>query len=487
MQRIMSIFFRLAAVIGATVGHEDVLPCAAGAESTDCDLCFKGQCDEDSSLLQLTGRDRSLALDTFDADPLFERGGIGSIPFWPKACRQTPRNDYERLEYCKVARQKEPCILDGIWNGPSSEKKMSAEQKYQFEHGLARQLIRSDVISQTTREVGNRMYKFVVNGARELDGLDEDAALTKAFSYNCQITFTGYAGTEPNVIRQILLVNGNMREVWCLAYCLVKNNGFLGQLFQRSDLQLLTGIFGVSAGTRAWKAVSIRRKAVESTQAMNVNQYTWGVPDYVFPNEQNWARLSFTANLPDSVGGDLLWDGARDNTECNQTNLTTESPEVDPPLSDREVQAQCGTAGPPCRLKWYPGESCFEILKTTLYGERTKRFGYRTAAGPSASTPNMMQLALNMGFSHTDMLAFRATMVAWLVSSNDHSFIEVMLGAASLMPPEFGMQWGVRASDRCDYADFRRIWPLGYELKTSWGPHLRLHHLKLPPQTYMAQ
>jgi hypothetical protein len=85
---------------------------------------------------------------------------------------------------------------------------------------------------------------------------------------------------------------------------------------------------------------------------------------------------------------------------------------------------------------------------------RAKALGYRTVAGPSGTTQNMLQLALLLGFSPAELALVRLTMVAWMLVTDDHSLFEMMLGADPYMPEKgWRMQMDLTDFGSLMYAD----------------------------------
>lgn len=380
-----------------------------------------------------------------------------------------------KVDLCGQVQVKTPSIHEGLWNGPSEEKRLTDETRRALEHRLGISLAKTEAVAETTREFALRLYNLIVKAGKALDGLDEAEALTTAFAPKCSVHNTGFPGLEPEILKQVLVVDGNLREVFGLVYCLTKNWAKpIDNIFKRASQPMLQDILGSAAGQRAWQAANVRGEQVSAN--VTGSKYTWGVADYIFPSQDSWVHFTFNASLPTEAGGAKLWLGAREWAgSCQETELTTNSTGVYPPLSQREITAECANETLPCKLKWYPGEGCFTITDDNVFVQRAERFGYRVVAGPSGTTANVLQLALLLGFAPEDMPALRATMLGWLVPVDDHSVVEVMLAAQPFVEssgqPDCNMQWGVEpGQDRL--ADLQKIWPEGLVLDSSWGPQL---------------
>jgi len=399
---------------------------------------------------------------------------------WPDACNDPfgPPGPHptQKSAYCAIARAKTGNIYSGIINSPSSEKYMGSSDTYRFEHQVAINLTDTTVQVETTKEFARRLYDLIVAGGA-LNGVPAPEALTNAFGPQCSLHNAGFSNNKSSTITAVLLENGNIREIWGYVYCLTKNMPALTDIFMKANTSFFKGVLGAEAGARAFVVVQERKAEVVTSAAMPSNvKYTFGFPDFLWPTKNSWVNFGFDASLPNDVGGGVLWVGARKHTGCNETGLMTDSPEIYPPLSQREIEAQCEGKAPPCQLQWYPGANCYNLVADSFYAERATRNGYRMVAGPSGTTANVFQLALSLGFTNDDLLAFRVVMTAWLVQSNDHSLLETMLAAESQMPSEYSMQWGRKSYDQDKWPDFQRIWPRGTTLNTSWGPVFQSFH-----------
>lgn len=364
-----------------------------------------------------------------------------------------------------------PSIYSGIDNMPSIEIRMTDEQKAALEHVVADRLIVSDVVVKTSTKFGERMFNLVVHGGQQFHGKDKAGALLAAFT--CSNHNTGFVGRDAALMEQVLTVDGSAREIWCLFYCLSKNQAWLDVILSQADEAFFQTALGDEAGTTAFAVVEARKVLVNRASTMAVDEkFTFGTPDYLFPTPSSWSQFAFGASLPRRLGGGVMWEGARafKKTGCEETTLRSDDATIVPPLSQREIEAECAGEDQPCKLKWYPGAGCFTLSTNNLFHSRTVHNGYRRVAGPSGTTANALQFALTLGFSQKDLLAFRTAMHAWLIAADHHSFIEIMLTAQTWMEGEtFQMQWGLSDDDEDPWADFQRIWPKGYQLKTSWG------------------
>ena len=134
------------------------------------------------------------------------------------------------------------------------------------------------------------------------------------------------------------------------------------------------------------------------------------MPDILFEPFASWSRFDFSAA---SHAGDTLWEGARASKDggCVEVSMQSDDPSISPPLSAAELAYQCNGSAPPCKLLWYPGKGCYDIVPNATwpggidgYAQRAVAYGYRTVAGPSATTANMMQLAALLNFDDDEQV-----------------------------------------------------------------------------------
>ncbi|CAE8600370.1 unnamed protein product [Polarella glacialis] len=449
-------------------GQSAVVVDRPGPEDADAESCLLQKPMQQHALTQAdeTGP-RAARLQLASAEQEFER-----LSRWPEACNSPfgppGPNATQKSAYCAIARETGN-VYSGIINSPSSEKNMRPSDRYRFEHQVAISLTKTTVQDQTTKEFARRLHNLIVAGGW-LNGVAAPEALTNAFGPKCSLQWQGFVNNKSSTIETVLLKNGNIREIWGLANCLINNLPVLEDIFMKANASFFEGALGAAAGARAFAVVQERKAQVLATASMPGNvKYTFGIPDFLWPTKNSWANFGYGASLPQEVGGGVLWVGARNYTGCTETDLMTDSPDIFPPLSHREIEAQCEGNAPPCKLQWLCA-NYFNIVADSFYAERATRNGYRMVAGPSGTTANMFQLALSLGFTNDDLLAFRVVMTAWLVQLNDHSLIETILAAEAQMPSEYSMQWGRKSSDHDKWPDFQRIWPKGTTLQTSWGP-----------------
>lgn len=183
--------------------------------------------------------------------------------------------------------------------------------------------------------------------------------------------------------------------------------------------------------------------------------------------------IDAASGSPSAVSGKQEWDDAWQALArgCGEVSMRTDDPSIDPPVSSAEAAYQCSPGAPPCKLHWNPGMLCYTVNNASWptgggatlpgYKERATMLGYRTVAAPSGTTANMLQLGQLLGFGTDELVLLRAVMAAWMLPTDDHSFLEIMLGAETFMPREFGITLGRK--------DLGQLWPPGYDLQTHGG------------------
>jgi len=351
-----------------------------------------------------------------------------------------------------------------------------------------------------TRAFGTRMGAFVI-AAGGLNGSTPDEALAGAFiTAKCDAHNTGYVGPSLPAIKRVL-ASGNIREVWGLAYVLTKS-GYFSNILEALLLQPGATASSVAAAISAAAkdtvadsdAIATRWALVQQTAKLNASgglHYAEGVPDFGYEGFSSWVRLDFDAT---TIAYAPLWKGARayKAAGCSEVALMSNDASLLPKLSADELAYQCNGTTPPCKLHWYPGALCYDVVDTPLttasgasikgYAARAAALGYRTAAAASGTTANMLQFASLLGFKGDELVAMRLAMQAWMLVTDDHSFFEIMLGAEPFLgdASEFNLVMGM--------SDLERLQPPGRTLVVSGTsfPSTQLWQDALAPQLATA-
>lgn len=381
---------------------------------------------------------------------------------------------------CSTFANKVPSVLTPVAPQTAVTAALNAASRRTFEHMLGNALRETPAVQWATRAFASRMTRFLVRGAA-LNGTSADAALTAAFiSSACGPRNTGYVGPSLPAIR-IALASGNVRETWALMYVLTKTH-FVTTLLNallstpapggsRVGATATPRSLGARFGMNAVE-LAARWELVQQTRSLSPTglRYAQGMPDFEYESFDSWVRFDFTSRTRD---GRMQWRAARTHREsgCSAVAARTDDASLEPPLSTAELSYQCGALPPPCKLQWQPGASCFDLPNVSwelpsgqvLPGlrERVASAGYRAAAGASGTTANILQLALLLGFTSEELVVIRLAMLAWMLPTDDHSFIEILLGADAYVPLPYRSALGLR--------DFERMWPPQATLTTGGG------------------
>jgi len=358
--------------------------------------------------------------------------------------------------------------------------------KRELEHAVGNALRGTKPVQWMTREFGKRLYKLLVEGAALYFQDSRDAALERWFGTDyvktiCMQNMTGWAGSDPTDIADILLINGNIREVFVLAYCIFNTEGGYYDLTNMSDnvpLDFFKNTFNEASAA----AVKHRRLQIRAAEGLERNDTsgspdryfasTQGVISFCWPSFQVWSRFDFSGPT---------WKQCREwpsSDKVKPVGLMSNDSSIDPPLSDREIKAQCGNETPPCELHWIPGSN-YIVTEQPINGlpgyvARATALNYRYTAGPSSTTVNAMEMALMLGFSDTDLVILRAAMLAWMLPVTDHSFYEIMAGADPyILRPEVQMK--LSPAQDAYLGNLVRMWPPSLCIRGVTGLHVWEH------------
>jgi len=363
---------------------------------------------------------------------------------------------------CNTVQDKMPPVVATKGNVETMETNLDVNDKAAFEHLLAKAFRDSAPVTWATDAFAKRIASFIV-GAAKLNKTDENAALMAAFSgpkYNQHNT--GYVGPNITAIRRVLGIDGgktgNVREVWGLIYVLTHTDYMSTLLGPLADAGNYAAIAKLGMNATYTKE---QQYLVNLTNHLNGDfKYSNGMLSYTYPAFNSWSRFDFEAQ---TVAGKIEWNGTRvyKSTGCGEVNLTSDQI-TNPPLSYDELTYQCnGSKIRPCKLLWQPGQLCFDIVQADFapgvkgYKDRAGLLGYRTVAGPSGTTANVMQMAKLLNFNAQELVLFRLTMHAWMLGTNDHSFYEIMLGADDFMPQTFKMAQALKDLGQTFPADIK--------------------------------
>jgi len=357
---------------------------------------------------------------------------------------------------CNTVENKHPFVTPGVPSGPSIETGASLDTRAKLEILLGKALRNTSAVLYITNEFVGRITEVMQKAMARANGTHPDDVIQAAYggTYGSPHN-TGYVGPDLNALKYALSADGNIREKWALIYILTKNKYFDSTMVPAASMANKTGDLspleqlGVDAN-----AVLERYRDVRATQDELPSdlKYSNGIPSFEYEPFDSWVRFTFD-------GPPGTWLGARKSRPegCAERNLTSDDPSLSPPLSPYELRYQCGNASR-CMLQWYPGELCYDLVNASFaegvpgYLSRASALNYRTAAGPSGTTSNVLMFATLLGFEPGEMVLLRLAMMAWMTVTRDHSFYEIMLGGDSFMSPPFTMEQGMD--------DLRRLMPV---------------------------
>ena len=321
---------------------------------------------------------------------------------------------------CNAVEGKSPPIVVMPPSAPTVEEGMAEEMKALWEKEVLGAALRKiPAALWATRTFGTRLRDFVVAAGGQ-NGSSVDESLRSAFiTPKCDAHNTGYVGAFLPAIKRALS-GGNIREVWALAYVLTKS-GYLSAVLSSllsapgATPDSVAGAINRAAGTAVVdaSAVGARWALMKQTAQLNSSEglhYAQGVPDFGYESFDSWVRLDFDAT---TIAFAPLWSGARASkvNGCSEVDMMSDDPSIAPPLSKDELAYQCNETAPPCKLHWYPGALCYDVLDKALraasgevlpgYAARARALSYRTAAAASGTTANMLQYASLMASKGT--------------------------------------------------------------------------------------
>ncbi|GAB5364324.1 hypothetical protein AAMO2058_000959800 [Amorphochlora amoebiformis] len=344
---------------------------------------------------------------------------------------------------CNTLQNKIPPVTPAIFTHPTLESNLSAQDKEIFEHLVGNALRNTSAVKYVSHVFLQRITNAIVAGSKRINSSADP--LLQAFGNGGDQHNTGYVGPYRDAILHALSQDGNIREKFALVYVLIKNkylDEVIDDIISTGDLPYLGKEMrlNVTHVLHRWSQVNNTKNALDPSL-----KYTNGIPNLEFESFKSWARFDFEGPPP------FNWTGTREDREggCKETSLFSNSKSIHPPLSTYELKYQCNSSDPlPCKLKWYPGKLCYNVIQTPFgkgvpgYLQRAGALEYRVVAGPSGTTSNVLEIARLLGLSPEMTQLLRIAMVAWMVPTNDHSFFEILLGADSYLDSNQRLRMG---------------------------------------------
>lgn len=268
-----------------------------------------------------------------------------------------------------------------------------------------------------------------------------------------QLLSTPFTGQSSNA-------SYNLREVHGLVYALMKSWQFKSDILKLAENDLvmkeLESLEAVSRDVIVQRAADVRRSEELGCNA----KYAEGIADALFQSFDSPVRFSFARpayEFQEHVDGNRpnQWADCRKFLEIGKGAIPQQltcSSELTPPLSPREKLHNGCDANGSAVLKWkYTGKNIYKLPEDTKitiksgevangFHEWTTGANFPIVAGSSGTTANTLMLCKLLGFAPNDLVKMRKTMLATLVAQEDHSAIEVYLGADNFMPDDQRLQ-----------------------------------------------
>jgi hypothetical protein len=140
----------------------------------------------------------------------------------------------------------------------------------------------------------------------------------------------------------------------------------------------------------------------------------------------------------------VQWPWGETMKKQNASILFPREDTLDPPLSpDEEAKlASCPDAAPKGRVGWIAGKFGYLIEPgSSPLWFMSQIVGLGTAAGVSGSTYVMLSTAETLNFQMEDLALLRLALMGWMIPFQDHSMLEVMMGAHRSFPGRSFPKW----------------------------------------------
>ncbi len=124
--------------------------------------------------------------------------------------------------------------------------------------------------------------------------------------------------------------------------------------------------------------------------------------------------------------------------------------------SKREKQHAVTKVDGKKQLKWKEGSAYWDIDQSTLWAKKMAEKGRILTAGPSGTAQRMLSAYRFLGASDKELFDFRLALMGWMLTSQDHSLYEIMMGSQTV---------GVKGEEDISEAAemYRTVYPLSTE------------------------
>jgi hypothetical protein len=121
-----------------------------------------------------------------------------------------------------------------------------------------------------------------------------------------------------------------------------------------------------------------------------------------------------------NIGG--VFDSALKGVKVSDIKTTLKPEEADPSLSDRERSFAVSGS----RLQWVPGLQLLDYKLSTNYQQQAEQELRIVGGGRSGTAQGILSVARLLG--DVDPFEVRLALLGWMISAQDHTFDEIMLG-----------------------------------------------------------
>jgi hypothetical protein len=228
--------------------------------------------------------------------------------------------------------------------------------------------------------------------------LAKDAGLDRTDFGTTETAVTGSVGREMAKLKEVVK-QGNFRERMTFLY-----NGYRNRLFER--------LFKAKEGVNQQHLNSLLTRP----QELHLDR-----ADREFVHEaSSWTDYYAWLHWA-NVGG--IFNSALKGVKVSDTTTALKPDEVTaPPLSERERSFALSGS----KLQWVPGLRLLDYKLSTNYQQKAEEELRIVGGGRSGTAQGILSVARLLG--GVDLRHVRLALLGWMISAQDHTFDEIMLG-----------------------------------------------------------
>lgn len=292
-------------------------------------------------------------------------------------------------------------------------------------------------VSGNNIQVNKTLVRALMQGRRDNTGAGQVKKLEAGDLKEDGTTYTAEEAEQENeqTLNAVINGNGNLREQMTLLY----NGMFINGGTKKAEIAQGVSLKGVLQGVK-------RPAANQPASALSEINYDLleGLDSYK-SGEDVFSTYSLARDLEkrnEELQGKgnwftRWWRGFKRGWNAAFSNTFNRSKRkngkglglahyqrlgIAPSARERAFSVEKGENGQE-QLKWKEGEAYFEA------NEEITAEGLRHTAGVSGTTLRMLGAYRLMGASQKELLDFRLALIAWMVSSHDHSLYEILKGS----------------------------------------------------------